>query len=102
MNQINSQHCWNPFSAPETRAVFLDPLPMSVLRLGDRHRDVRVLQRALRFAGYDLEIDGVLGCITLECVKSFQATHDLTRDCIVGPKTWAALQAICGEVADSE
>ncbi len=102
MNQINRPFGWNPFPAPEARTVSLDPLSMSVLRLGDRHRDVRVLQLALRSAGYDLEIDGVLGRITLECVKSFQATHDLTRDGIVGPKTWAALQAICGEVADSE
>ena len=102
MTQINQPFCWNPFPTSEARAVVLDPLSMSVLRPGDRHRDVRVLQRALRSAGYDLEIDGVLGRITLECVKSFQATHDLTRDGIVGPETWTALQALCGEAADSE
>lgn len=102
MAQINQPFCWNPFPAQEAKTVVLDPLSMSVLRLGDRHRDVRVLQRALRSAGYDIEIDGVLGRITLECVKSFQATHDLTRDGIVGPETWAALQTICGEAADSE
>lgn len=102
MTQINQPFCWNPFPTPEPRAVVPDPLLMSVLRPGNRHEDVRVLQRALRSAGYDLEIDGFLGRVTLECVRSFQATHALTRDGIVGPETWAALQAICGEAADSE
>ena len=66
-----------------------------LLRRGDRGEAVRVLQRCLRSAGYDLTIDGVFGRITLECVKSFQGTHGLTRDGIVGPLTWAALEEAC-------
>ncbi len=66
-----------------------------LLRKGSRGEDVKVLQRALRQAGYNLEIDGIFGRITLECVKSFQATHDLVRDGIVGPLTWAALEEAC-------
>ncbi len=78
-----------------------DTLPTDVLlRRGDRDNDVRQLQRALRSVGYDLEIDGVFGRITQECVKSFQATHGLVRDGVVGPKTWSALQAACREVTD--
>ena len=66
-----------------------------MLRKGSRGNDVKVLQRALRQEGYHLEIDGIFGRITLECVKSFQATHDLVRDGIVGPLTWAALEEAC-------
>ena len=66
-----------------------------LLRKGSRGTDVKVLQRALRSVGYDLEIDGIFGRITLECVKSFQGTHGLTRDGIVGPKTWAKLEEVC-------
>ena len=65
-----------------------------LLRKGSRGEDVKALQRALRQVGYDLEIDGIFGRITLECVKSFQGTHGLTRDGIVGPKTWAALEEV--------
>ena len=76
--------------------VTASDLPVeTMLRQGDRGNDVRELQRALRFVGYDLEIDGVFGRLTLECVKSFQASHGLTRDGIVGPLTWAKLQEVC-------
>ena len=63
----------------------------ALLRRGDRGEDVKALQRALRHIGYDLEIDGVFGRITLECVKSFQGSNSLVRDGIVGPLTWAAI-----------
>ena len=66
-----------------------------LLKRGSRGEDVKVLQRALRSIGYDLVIDGIFGRITLECVKSFQGTHGLTRDGIVGPLTWAALEEAC-------
>ena len=69
----------------------------SLLRRGDRDEDVKALQRALRSIGYDLEIDGVFGRITLECVKSFQATHGLARDGIVGPLTWGYLQEVLND-----
>ena len=69
----------------------------SLLRRGDRDEDVKALQRALRSIGYDLEIDGIFGRITLECVKSFQATHGLTRDGIVGPLTWGCLQEVLND-----
>lgn len=74
----------------------------AMLRRGDRDSDVKVLQRALRSIGYDLEIDGIFGRITQECVKSFQGTHGLKRDGIVGPLTWAALEDACQEVTDDE
>lgn len=74
----------------QTAALPVDAL----LRRGDRGEDVKALQRALRHIGYDLEIDGVFGRITLECVKSFQGSNSLVRDGIVGPLTWRKLQEV--------
>ena len=65
-----------------------------MLRRGHRGEDVKALQRVLRAIGYDLEIDGIFGRITLECVKSFQSTNGLQRDGIVGPLTWGKLQEV--------
>ena len=81
---------------------FSDDLPKATLRRGHRGCDVKTLQRALRQVGYDLEIDGIFGRITLECVKSFQATHDLARDGIVGPLTWGKLEEVCTGGAEDE
>ncbi|MBQ8202213.1 MAG: peptidoglycan-binding protein [Clostridia bacterium] len=66
-------------------------LPTAILRRGDRGSDVKELQRNLRSLGYDLEIDGIFGPMTECCVRSFQGTHGLAQDGIVGPMTWAAL-----------
>lgn len=99
MNQTNTNALWALFAASKAPELSADALPVDAcLRLGDKDSDVRMLQRALRSVGYELEIDGVFGRMTLECVRSFQATSNLTRDGIVGPQTWAALQAFCGEV----
>lgn len=67
--------------------------PRPTLRYGSRGNDVRELQRALRSLGYSLEIDGIFGSMTEFSVKTFQGTHGLERDGIVGPLTWAALDA---------
>ncbi len=100
-NRIGKWKYWGVLAAAEAPASAAEPtqelsaseLPVdALLRRGDRDSDVKVLQRALRFVGYDLEIDGIFGRITQECVKSFQATRGLVRDGIVGPLTWAALQ----------
>lgn len=63
------------------------------VRQGSRNNDVRELQRLLRVVGYDLEIDGRFGQQTKEAVLSFQGSEGLERDGIVGPMTWAALDA---------
>lgn len=86
-----------PAATEQTREADFSLPADAMLRQGDRNDDVRSLQRALRSAGYALEVDGLLGRITLECVKSFQATHGLVRDGIVGPKTWAALQTVSAD-----
>jgi peptidoglycan hydrolase-like protein with peptidoglycan-binding domain len=52
----------------------------------ERGTDVRALQFRLSIAP-----DGVFGPVTLAHVQSFQSSHGLTDDGIVGPKTCAAL-----------
>ncbi len=65
---------------------------MRTLRRGDRGEDVKVLQRALKRAGYDAgTIDGIFGPRTEAAVRAFQRANGLTVDGIVGPRTWAAL-----------
>jgi hypothetical protein len=64
---------------------------------------VKVAQRGLRKLGYDLGrsgVDGQDGPRTTAIVRSFQQTHRLGVDGVVGPKTWTALlQALLGQVA---
>ncbi|MBQ4581309.1 MAG: peptidoglycan-binding protein [Clostridia bacterium] len=96
--KIGKWRYWGVLAAADMPSDASAALPTATLRRGDRDSDVKTLQRALRSVGFDLEIDGIFGRITQECVKSFQATHDLVRDGIVGPLTWAALEkAVPGE-----
>ena len=74
----------------QTAALPVDAL----LRRGARGEDVKALQRALRHIGDAMEIAGVFGRITLECVKAFQGSNSLVRDGIVGPLTWGKLQEV--------
>lgn len=65
---------------------------MRTLRRGDRGEDVKVLQRALRRAGFDAgNIDGIFGSRTEAAVRAFQRANGLQADGIVGRRTWAAL-----------
>ena len=59
---------------------------MTTLKKGNKGADVQVLQRALHLAD-----DGIFGKVTEDAVKTFQRTHGLTSDGIVGAKTWAAI-----------
>ncbi len=69
----------------------LSELPTALLRRGDRGGDVKLLQRALRSLGYSLAIDGIFGPLTEFAVKSYQGTHGLDQDGLVGPMTWREL-----------
>lgn len=58
----------------------------ATIRNGDRGSDVAEVQTKL-----GLPVDGRFGAATEAAVEEFQATHNLTPDGVVGPKTWAAL-----------
>jgi N-acetylmuramoyl-L-alanine amidase len=62
------------------------------LRLGSRGASVTYLQRRLAALRYDVgTVDGVFGSSTYHGVVAFQKVNGLSRDGIVGPRTWAAL-----------
>lgn len=62
------------------------------LRQGARGAAVTNLQRRLTALHYDVGgVDGVFGYSTFHAVVAFQKVNNLSRDGIVGPKTWAAL-----------
>jgi hypothetical protein len=60
---------------------------------------VRLLQRALRTAGYDPGAeDGVFGPRTEAAVRSFQKRVNITADGAVGPTTWQTLRKLTPEL----
>lgn len=62
------------------------PKTMTTIKKGSRGNDVATLQRML-----NLIPDAIFGPITDEAVRVYQASHNLTVDGVVGPKTWASL-----------
>lgn len=83
--KIRKLHAAGVFSgAPAT-------LPDPALSLGDRGRQVKLLQEKLNEKGATLETDGEFGRATLASVMAFQAANGLTVDGIVGRKTQQAL-----------
>lgn len=66
------------------------------VRRGCKGGAVRRLQTWLLDLGYDLGAygaDGDFGAVTDAAARAFQQSQGLTADGVVGPKTWAALQA---------
>jgi murein L,D-transpeptidase YcbB/YkuD len=61
-----------------------------LLRMGDRGEAVKVVQQALREAGFDIVVDGIFGRNTRAAVMEFQRQSSLTVDGIVGPPTLSA------------
>lgn len=62
---------------------------MTILKLGSRGQDVKLLQQKL-----NLLADGIFGPLTEEGVKAFQKSKGLKDDGVVGEKTWQALAII--------
>lgn len=72
------------------------PAPRPVLRFGSKGTAVKQLQENLLGLGYKLPIYGAdsdFGSETERAVKAFQRDHSLEVDGIVGPMTYAALDA---------
>ena len=72
------------------------PVTHKTIRRGSTGPDVVECQQDLIYLGYDLEpygADGKFGAKTEAAVKQFQTASGLKADGIVGPATWAALDA---------
>jgi peptidoglycan hydrolase-like protein with peptidoglycan-binding domain len=73
------------------------PYPGYPIREGSQHPGhVRWIQARLDYAAHDtaLAVDGAFGPRTHRAVVAFQHGHRLVADGIVGPHTWAALNAV--------
>jgi hypothetical protein len=62
-----------------------------VLRQGATGAKVRTLQYLLRQRGSAIAADGIFGAGTAGAVRSFQSSHGLSADGVVGTNTWSAL-----------
>ena len=67
--------------------------PSDNAHLGDSGPGVKQIQTALVARGYKVTTDGKFGAQTEQAIKGFQAKNGLTQDGVVGPATWAKLQA---------
>jgi peptidoglycan hydrolase-like protein with peptidoglycan-binding domain len=76
-----------------------------VLAKGDEGAEVKWLQEALIKLKYNLGdygADGKFGSLTHTAVKKFQKSVGLTQDGIVGPQTYAAINAALKKLEDDE
>jgi len=63
------------------------PEPTMLLRIGSKGNNVMWLQYELRESGYNLDIDGIFGTITLACLLDFQQSCKIEVDGICGKET---------------
>ena len=64
---------------------------IQTVQVGSSGDAVRAVQSQLVAHGYSLTVDGAFGSGTQSIVKSFQSSHSLGADGIVGPDTWSKL-----------
>lgn len=76
-----------PGSAPTPPPPTTPSCQVNVIRYGSTGSLVSSAQSKLG----GIAVDGVFGAATLSRVKSFQSSHGLAVDGIVGPQTWQAL-----------
>lgn len=72
----------------------------TILKKGMRGEEVRQLQQDLQDLGYPIGVDGIFGPETKSVVQQFQTDEGLEADGIVGPKTFAALEAALERLAE--
>lgn len=87
----------NDNPAPRTAPA----LHYATLQLNSRGDAVKALQRQLNALGAGLGIDSDFGPVTMAAVVSFQRSHALVPDGIVGPATHAALDRVAPSMAQA-
>ncbi len=80
-------------SAATTAASRVVAKPNDNVHLGDTGSGVKQIQTALVAHGFKVATDGAFGPQTAAAVKAFQKQAGITQDGVVGPVTWAKLQA---------
>lgn len=82
-------------SLPARPSDDLSPAPVkAMLRLGSTGSRVREVQATLVRLGFALNVDGDFGPTTRDAVTTFQARRGIEADGVVGPRTYAELQAV--------
>lgn len=87
IQQLRTAELWTG-----TWRLILKGMSAVTLKKGSKGDNVKDLQALLNGWGYSLRVDGDFGDGTLAAVKSFQASHGLLADGIVGSKTKAKLR----------
>ena len=65
------------------------------LQYGSTGEQVKILQEKLNHTMQcNLDVDGIIGSRTKNCILQFQAKYNLAQDAIVGPKTCSKLNSI--------
>lgn len=72
------------------------------IKQGSRGEVVTQLQMLLARDGSSLAVDGIFGNGTASAVRAFQKRNGLSVDGIVGPKTWAKLLEVAGNIKQQE
>ncbi|GAB3714505.1 peptidoglycan-binding protein [Mariniluteicoccus flavus] len=78
-------------AAPSGAVSVAEASRLPELKLGSEGASVRLLQRAITYAGHRAEVDGQFGPATQSAVRAFQKARGLHVDGVVGPRTWARL-----------
>ncbi|MEL6291759.1 MAG: peptidoglycan-binding domain-containing protein [Pseudomonadota bacterium] len=86
----SARPCSGSIGPEETKAGDYCEFP-GKLRLRMRGDGVECLQKVLKDAGYDLEVDGNFGSGTRRAVRDFQEKEGLSVDGVVGRSTWERL-----------
>ena len=90
LSKVRTVNSPNPASKVQLAAAIRTP----VLREGDTGTEVKLLQTLLVHHGIAVAVDGDYGVNTVEAVRSFQASHFIAIDGIVGKATWEALAPV--------
>ena len=85
-----------PEKEPESTGT--PTLTYPTIRQGAKGEVVVQLQTFLAKDGSNLEVDGIFGSGTASAVRAFQKRHGLAVDGVVGPKTWAKLLEVAGNI----